>query len=305
MHPDGHQRPSARIASRCAVPRICRCGPAVADRRVAIEDNLILLVFDRNLNEASAENTANYSLSSFGTVNSATLEGGAPSRFVILNVTNGLSDGDIEDVTAENVISSSGLPMPSAQSRTFANGVCAAPRSSSRARPVSSKHRATIARASRPRRAVRRPGSPIRASASRCWSPSLPGGRDHACRLAAFGAAGVRAADPDDGRPPLPGGRSGLGVRRHQHADRQRPHRGRQRRVPGGRGGGHDSHPASPDRPRAGGSACDATQSVPAPGEDYEGTAGEGRLRARCRRARVGRELLRRRPEPDVSSTRS
>ena len=114
--------PSYRILLRGPEDLFASAPPSLVDA-YAIEDNLIRLVFDRNLNEASAESTQHYSLSSFGSVNTATLEGGAPSRFVILNVTNGLSDGDIEDVTAENIFSSSGLKMPASQSRTFANGV--------------------------------------------------------------------------------------------------------------------------------------------------------------------------------------
>jgi hypothetical protein len=112
---------SYRIAMRSSADLFASAPPSLVDA-FSVEDNLVRLTFDRDLNEASAENISHYSLSSFGTVNSATLDNSNP-KIVVLNITNGLSDGDIEDVTAENVMSAAGLTMPAAQSRTFANGV--------------------------------------------------------------------------------------------------------------------------------------------------------------------------------------
>jgi hypothetical protein len=112
---------SYRILMRDSGDLFASAPPSLVDA-FPVEDNLVRLTFDRNLNEASAESTAHYSLSSFGNVNSATLDNSNP-KVVVLNITNGLSDGDIEDVTAENIFSAAGLKMPAAQSRTFANGV--------------------------------------------------------------------------------------------------------------------------------------------------------------------------------------
>ncbi len=96
-------------------------GPTTAADAYSIEDNLVRVVFTHNLNEASAEDISNYSLSSFGTVNSATLV--SPS-IVVLDVSNGLSDGDLEGVTINGVIrASNGVAMTSAASHSFYNGV--------------------------------------------------------------------------------------------------------------------------------------------------------------------------------------
>jgi len=113
--------PSYRILMRDANDLFAATPPVLVDA-YPIEDNLLRLEFSKNLKQASAESTQHYSLSSFGSVNSATLEGGS-GRFVILNITNGLSDGDLEDVTASDIFPLSGPKMPAAQSRNFANGV--------------------------------------------------------------------------------------------------------------------------------------------------------------------------------------
>ncbi len=86
-----------------------------------IADNVVRVLFDRNITLASAENEANYSLASLGTINLATqINGGT----VDLNVTNGLVDGDVEGVTVNGVVaSSSGIAMTTPQSRSFVNGV--------------------------------------------------------------------------------------------------------------------------------------------------------------------------------------
>lgn len=113
--------PSYRILMRGAEDRFVAAPPNVTDA-YPVEDNLIRITFDLDLDEASAEDVANYSLVSSGTINSATLLGGS-GKVVILDVTNGLTDGDPETVTITGVKSSSGVAMPAAQNRSFANGV--------------------------------------------------------------------------------------------------------------------------------------------------------------------------------------
>jgi len=86
--------------------------------------------YDRDVTVASATNVGNYSLASFGTVNSAVMDG---TSNVILDVTNGLAHGATETVTCNNITGlMNGLSMTSPQSWTFINGVltvreCSAP----------------------------------------------------------------------------------------------------------------------------------------------------------------------------------
>ncbi len=91
-----------------------------------IEDNQLRLVFDRNVNVATAENEINYSLGSAidgSTVDLATVDGGA-GRNVTLTITSARTDGDFESVTAAN-ISSATCPtcLMGSQQRNFVNGV--------------------------------------------------------------------------------------------------------------------------------------------------------------------------------------
>ena len=89
-----------------------------------LADNIIRVKFDRNVTSASAANTANYSLASFGSVDAAVMDG---TDAVQLTITNGLNHGDLETVTINSVVSSaSGLAMTSPQSRTFVNGLLTA-----------------------------------------------------------------------------------------------------------------------------------------------------------------------------------
>ena len=86
-----------------------------------VADNLIRVVFDRNVTAASATNTANYSLASFGTVDAAVMDG---TSAAIITVTNGLNHGDIETVTVNGITGlANGLTMTTPVSRTFVNGV--------------------------------------------------------------------------------------------------------------------------------------------------------------------------------------
>jgi hypothetical protein len=86
-----------------------------------LTDNTILVKFDRNVTTASGQNTANYSLASFGSVNAAVMSGQAAA---ILTITNGLLHGDVETVTANGIVGlAAGQTMTTPQSRTFINGV--------------------------------------------------------------------------------------------------------------------------------------------------------------------------------------
>jgi len=89
-----------------------------------LTDNTVLVQFDRNVTAASATNTANYSLASFGSVNSAVMQGQSAA---VLTINNGLLHGDLETVTANGIVGlAAGQTMTTPQSRTFVNGVLAA-----------------------------------------------------------------------------------------------------------------------------------------------------------------------------------
>jgi hypothetical protein len=86
-----------------------------------ISDSQVRVVFDRAVTTASGTNTNNYSLSSFGSVNAAAMDG---TSAVLLTIANGLSHGDPESVTANGLTSlASGLSMTTPQTRSFVNGV--------------------------------------------------------------------------------------------------------------------------------------------------------------------------------------
>ena len=90
----------------------------------ALTDNTVLVQFDRNVTTASATNTANYSLASFGSVNSAVMQGQSAA---VLTINNGLLHGDLETVTANGIVGlAAGQTMTTPQSRTFVNGVLSA-----------------------------------------------------------------------------------------------------------------------------------------------------------------------------------
>lgn len=103
--------------------------PSLSDA-YPIEDNKIRVVFDRNVDPATATNASNYSLASAidgSVVNSAVMET-TPGSVVILTITSVLSDGDAETVAAQN-IGSAGCPsclLTPAQNRSFVNGVLTA-----------------------------------------------------------------------------------------------------------------------------------------------------------------------------------
>lgn len=88
----------------------------------SVHADTIRVIFDREVTAASAQNIANYSLSSGGFVYAANLESNA--KAVNLYVNNFLNPGDGESVTVSNVVAVQGLvPMPNPQTRDFYNGV--------------------------------------------------------------------------------------------------------------------------------------------------------------------------------------
>jgi hypothetical protein len=98
--------------------------PPNATDAYPLTDNTVLVQFDRDVTNGSATNTTNYSLASFGSVNSVVMN---DQTSVILNITNGLLHGDLETVTVNGVIGlAAGIPMTTPQSRTFVNGVLTA-----------------------------------------------------------------------------------------------------------------------------------------------------------------------------------
>ena len=86
-----------------------------------IADNIIRVVFDRDVTSATATDINNYSLASFGSVDAAAMAGTGAAD---ITVTNGLPHGVNETVTVNGVAGlGNNIAMTSGQSRTFINGV--------------------------------------------------------------------------------------------------------------------------------------------------------------------------------------
>jgi len=116
----GQSTSGYRVRLRDSDDILAATPPNVADAYSVAEDT-VRVVFDRDVTQATAENTANYTLGSFGSVDAAAMDG---TKAVMLAITNGLGHGVTETVNVSNIVSTaSGLPMPSTQSRTFWNGV--------------------------------------------------------------------------------------------------------------------------------------------------------------------------------------
>ncbi len=98
--------------------------PNLADA-YSVHDDTIRVVFDRNVEQTSAEDVGNYSLASFGIINSATLV--EPNVVhLALDPGNNLPDGTAETVTVSGVKDAAfNLPIITPQDRSFANGVMA------------------------------------------------------------------------------------------------------------------------------------------------------------------------------------
>lgn len=111
---------SYRILLRNTSDLFAAAPPNVIDA-YPIAENSIRIIFDRPVQAASATNTNNYSLQSFGSVDSAVLEAG--SKSVVLTVSAAAAHGTSETVTVSGVVSSSGLTMAGNQPRTFIYGV--------------------------------------------------------------------------------------------------------------------------------------------------------------------------------------
>lgn len=112
-----------RIMLRNGNDIIVNTPPNVIDA-YPITDNVIRVMFDRDVTVASATNTSNYSLASFGSIDGVAMNG---TSAVNVTITNGLAHGDIEVVTVNGVTGlAAGQTMTTPQSRTFVNGLLTA-----------------------------------------------------------------------------------------------------------------------------------------------------------------------------------
>jgi hypothetical protein len=112
-----------RIMLRNGNDIIVNTPPNVIDA-YPITDNIIRVMFDRDVTVASATNTSNYSLASFGSIDAVAMNG---TSAVNVTVTNGLAHGDIEVITVNGVTGlAANQTMTTPQSRTFVNGLLTA-----------------------------------------------------------------------------------------------------------------------------------------------------------------------------------
>ena len=109
-----------RIMPRDAKDIVDVVPPSVSDAYV-IADNQYRIVFDRDVTPGTATNTANYTLASFGTVNSAVMSG---TGAVILDVSTGLSHGQSETVRVNGITGvDNNVTMTTPVEATFLAGV--------------------------------------------------------------------------------------------------------------------------------------------------------------------------------------
>jgi len=110
-----------RIMPRDANDIVDTQPPGVTDG-YAIADNQYRIVFDRPVTSATATNTANYSLASFGTVNTSVMDG---TSAAILTVSGtGLAHGAQEIVSVNNIVGvANGIGMTTTNTATFLAGV--------------------------------------------------------------------------------------------------------------------------------------------------------------------------------------
>jgi hypothetical protein len=86
----------------------------------------VMVVFDRPVEVASAENVANYSLASGGTIDGIRRLDAPHDNRVVMLIRNGLPDGAPEGITVTGVKSlATGTPMAKPDTREFYNGVLA------------------------------------------------------------------------------------------------------------------------------------------------------------------------------------
>lgn len=110
-----------RIMPRDADDIVDQVAPSVSDA-YAIADNQYRVVFDRSVTSATATNTGNYTLGSFGSVDGAVMDG---TMAAILTVSGtGLSHGQTEAVQVSGITGvNNGITMTTPQSRNFLAGV--------------------------------------------------------------------------------------------------------------------------------------------------------------------------------------
>ena len=112
-----------RIMIRNGNDIIVNTPPNVTDAYPVL-DNVIKVIFDRDVTNVSATTLTNYSLASFGSIDGIVMSG---TSAVLVTMTNGLSHGDIEVLTVNGVVGvAAGQAMTTPQSRTFVNGLLTA-----------------------------------------------------------------------------------------------------------------------------------------------------------------------------------
>src|SRR5262249_47826250 len=90
-----------------------------------IADDKVRVIFDRNVTQASAENTGNYSLTSLGSVDGAVQVTGTTVDLTVGVAIPVAAQGDIDGVTTVNIVSSSsGLAMTTPQSKAYVSKLC-------------------------------------------------------------------------------------------------------------------------------------------------------------------------------------
>ncbi len=106
--------------------------PLVTDAFPIYDNNLsggarldsVMVVFNGPVEKTSSETVANYSLASNGEIDGAHRLDAPDDHRVVLQIRNGLSDGDSEGITVSGVTSlANGTPMAAPQSLGFVNGV--------------------------------------------------------------------------------------------------------------------------------------------------------------------------------------
>jgi hypothetical protein len=190
-----------RIMLRNGNDIVVNTPPNVTDAYPVL-DNVIKVIFDRDVTNASATTLTNYSLASFGSIDGVVMSG---TSAVLVTMTNGLSHGDIEVLTVNGVVGvAAGQAMTTPQSRTFVNGLLTA-EEVQRANPDSPwpvrlrTARGSRVRRARSRRAGRHEGLDGRRGGCQVRHRVLHDGRRKAAAVLR-----IRASGHAHGRPALP-----------------------------------------------------------------------------------------------------
>jgi hypothetical protein len=110
-----------RIMPRDADDIVDSVAPGISDA-YPVSDTQYRVVFDRSVTAATATNTGNYTLGSFGSVDAAVTDGATASILTVSGT--GLSHGQTEQVQVNGMTGvNNGLTMTSPQSRTFLFGL--------------------------------------------------------------------------------------------------------------------------------------------------------------------------------------